>query len=218
MTYDDGETVTQEKRLADELRRVISRLVLVRPSAQELAEAADRARAFADRLDELPPRGGEGVISEAGLQPFDHVRHSPLSGTGNPIAPPLELWTSGTDEVGNPLTAGRVTFGAAYEGPPAHVHGGHLAAMFDELLGLAQGQAGFTATLTVTYRRPSPLGTELTLRGWVERIEGRKRWVRGTCSLGDLLLCEAEGLFVAPREGATLEALRASIERARAQP
>jgi hypothetical protein len=216
-TYDD-ETVAQEQRLADELRRIIARLVLVRPSAQELGEAADRAAAFADRLDALRPRDGDGEISEAGLQPFDHVRHSPLSGSGNPIAPPVMLWTDGVDDAGEPLTAGRVTFGPAYEGPPAHVHGGQLAAMFDELLGLAQGQAGFTATLTITYRRPSPLGEELTLRGWVDRVEGRKRWVKGTCSLGETLLCEAEGLFIAPHEGATLDALRAAVEHGRAQP
>ena len=39
-------------------------------------------------------------------------------------------------------------------------HGGYVAAAFDEVLGLAQdlgGQSGMTGTLTIKYRRPTPL-------------------------------------------------------------
>jgi hypothetical protein len=210
----EPEAVAEEQRLADELRRIINRLVLVRPPVEDLAQAADAAREFADRLDGLRARLGGGEVSEAGLAPQDHVRHSPLSGTGNPLAPPMRMWTAATDEQGQPHTAGAVRFGAAYEGPPAHVHGGFLAAMFDELLGRSQGQPGFTAYLTVSYRRPTPLFRELDLRGWVEKVDGRKRIVKGTCHLDGVLLTEAEGLFVSPPGGSSLEHLKASLRRA----
>ncbi len=205
----DPQTQAEEQRLADELRRIINRLVIVRADADALRQAADSARDFADRLDALPARLDDAVISEAGLAPQDHLRYSPLAGTNNAIAPPLQMERVDVDGVVH--TQGSVRFGAAYEGPPGHVHGGFVAAMFDELLGRSQGSAGFTAYLTTTFRKPTPLFRELTLRAWVERVEGRKRWIRGTCHLGETLLTEAEGLFVAPPGGVALEYLSASL-------
>ncbi len=206
----DPQTQEQEHRLADQMRRIINRLVIVRADTEELRQAADAAQDFADRLDALPARLDEAVISEAGLAPQDHLLYSPLAGTNNPVAPPLVMERVEVD--GATVTVGSVRFGAAYEGPPGHVHGGFVAAMFDELLGRSQGSAGFTAYLTTTFRKPTPLFRELTLRAWVDRVEGRKRWIKGTCHLGDLLLTEAEGLFVAPPGGAALAYLTASLE------
>ena len=111
------------------------------------------------------------------------------------------------------MTHGRVRFGAAYEGPPGHVHGGMVAAMFDELLGRAQQSAGFTGRLTITYRRPTPLHRELDLIGWFDRVDGRKRWMKGECRLDGELLTEAEGLFIAPRTGSGHDALTESLRR-----
>ena len=87
----------------------------------------------------------------------------------------------------------------AYAGPPGHVHGGIVAAAFDEVLGFVQcltEQAGMTGTLTVRYRAPTPLHRELSFEAWVERIEGRKTIARGTLHCGTTLCAEAEGLFV----------------------
>jgi hypothetical protein len=210
----DPETAAQERRLADEIRRIMDRLVLVRPSAEDLQRAADAAREFGDRLDGLRPRGTDGEVSEAGLRPTDHLRHSPLSGSANPLAPPVELWTSPDETAGeHPVTLGRVRFGSAYEGPPGHAHGGMVAAVFDELLGRSQGSAGFTGRLTITYRRPTPLHRDLELRGWFDRVDGRKRWIKGECRLDGVLLTEAEGLFIAPRSGSGHDALTESLRR-----
>ena len=203
------DAVAAEQELADALRRIINRLVLVRPPADELRQAAVAAHEFADRLDGLTARLGDGEVSEAGLAPHDHVRHSPLSGTSNPLAPPMSMWTRDDGSTG-----GACRFGAAYEGPPGHVHGGYLAAMFDELLGRSQGRPGFTAFLTTTYRRPTPLFRDLELHAWIESVDGRKRVIKGTCHLDGVLLTEAEGLFVAPR-GSALEHLKASLEQGR---
>jgi hypothetical protein len=209
------EVAAEELALANQLRRIANRLVLVRPSADELRQATDVAREFADRLDLLPARPGSVETSEAGLKPHDHLRHSPWSGTSNVLAPPAELWRidRGEDGPAGRRTEGRVSFDAAYEGPPGHAHGGCVAGVFDELLGRSQGSAGFTGTLTITYRRPTPLRREIDLMAWVDRVEGRKRWVKGTAHLDGVLLVEAEGLFIAPREGATQEGITASLNR-----
>jgi acyl-coenzyme A thioesterase PaaI-like protein len=184
-------------RLADEMRRIIGCLAVVRPPAEELRQAAEAAADFADRLEQFPQRQRSWEISEAGLLPRDFVAFSPVSGRSNAIAPPVSL-TVLEDEEGSHIE-GVVCFGPAYEGPPGHVHGGLLAAMFDELLGFAQQGPGFTATLTIRYLRPTPLNRRLTLRASVERVDGRKRTIRGSCELDGTVLAEAEGLFIAPR-------------------
>ncbi len=216
----DAQVWAAEKALADELRRVVNRLVLVRPSVPDLERATEQARAFADVLDALPAREGSVHVSEAGLRPHDHVRHSPWSGTSNVVAPPAEMWKVDGDVDGpdGRRTDGRVVFDAAYEGPPGHAHGGCVAGVFDELLGRSQLRAGFTGTLTIRYRRPTPLLREVALCAWVDRTEGRKRWVKGTMRLDGTLLCEAEGLFVHPREGDDGEAIVAAMNRVAQRP
>jgi acyl-coenzyme A thioesterase PaaI-like protein len=196
----DDDTRQAAGELGDALRRVIAALAVARPPADQLRRAAAVANSFADDLGTLPARGRSWEVSEAGLRPRDFIGYSPVSGINNPISPPLRMIAVG-DPAGEHYIEGTITFGPAYEGPPGHCHGGWVAAMFDELLGYAQTQAGFTAYLTVTYRAPTPLNQELRLRGWIESVERRKRLIRGTCHLGDTLLSEAEGLFVAPRDG-----------------
>ena len=210
-----AEVAAAERELANELRRIVNRMVLVRPSADELRSATEVARDFADRLDQLPARVGSVEVSEAGLKPHDHLRHSPWSGTSNVLAPPIDMWFVDGDVDGpaDRRTDGVVTFGAAYEGPPGHAHGGCVAGVFDELLGRSQLRAGFTGTLTLTYRRPTPLQRTIDLCAWVDRSDGRKRWVKGTARLEGTLLVEAEGLFIAPREGADQEGITASLNR-----
>ena len=59
-------------------------------------------------------------------------------------------------------------FDFAYEGPPTCVHGGVIAETFDEVLGAANmvaGNPGMTGTLTVRYRKPTPLRTAAPDRG-----------------------------------------------------
>ena len=118
---------------------------------------------------------------------------SPLVGLANPLAPPVEMWADGE------MVHGRVTFGAAYEGPPGHVHGGFVAAAFDEALGFAQAlthNPGMTGTLKVKYLRPTPLHVELHFTAWVDRIDGRKIFAKAALTHGDERLAEADGIFI----------------------
>ena len=111
---------------------------------------------------------------------------------------------------------GEVVFGSAYEGPPGSVHGGYVAAAFDEVLGFAQslsGSPGMTGTLTVRYRRPTPLHTELKFEGWVDRVEGRKIFTRAELRAAGELTAEAEGLFISIDGERFAEMLDAQAER-----
>jgi acyl-CoA thioesterase FadM len=69
----------------------------------------------------------------------------------------------------------------------------------DELLGFAQsmgGQPGMTGTLTIRYRSPTPLHTELRLQARVDGVERRKTLASGEIYAGETLCAEAEGIFV----------------------
>jgi len=117
-------------------------------------------------------------------------------GLRNAVAPPLHI---------DRESAGRVWssfhLGAAYEGPPGLVHGGVSALVLDQLLGEATGaggRPGMTASLTLTYRRATPLG-DLRGEAWIERTEGIKTWARGHLSDAEGITVEAEGLFILPR-------------------
>jgi hypothetical protein len=112
----------------------------------------------------------------------------------NPFASPIRLAEA------NNKVLGHANFGAAFEGSPGTVHGGFVAAAFDQVLWMAQSLTGIpalTGTLTVHYRKPTPLFTELAFEGVVERVEGRKIFTRGTVSANGVVTAEAEGLFIA---------------------
>jgi acyl-coenzyme A thioesterase PaaI-like protein len=188
----------ERRRLAGAMRAVIDRLVRIEAPEKELAAAADALERYAQRLDRHPRTHRYEAWAET--SPAGDVRaffdQSPFIGLANPLAPPIRLEP---DEDGRRVH-GLVTFGAAYEGPPGCVHGGMIAAAFDEILGFASslsGEPGMTGTLTVRYRRPTPLHTELRLEGRFERKEGRKIYTAGEIRAGSELTAEAEGLFIA---------------------
>ena len=59
------------------------------------------------------------------------------------------------------------------------------------------GQPGMTGTLTIRYRKPTPLDTDLRFEATVQRVEGRKIFAEGRLYAGDVLTAEAEGVFIA---------------------
>jgi len=185
----------ERRRLAQAMRLVIDRLVTSDAPEDELKQAADALEKYAARLARHRQRTVPAGFSETANSGdvtalFDY---SPLIGLSNPIAPPVVLHVDGD------VVRGTVTFGLVYEGPPGHLHGGLIAATFDEVLGFAQsmtGHPGMTGTLTIRYRKPTPLYTEITLEGRVVRVEGRKIFTEGRMCVGDTLTAEAEGIFI----------------------
>jgi acyl-coenzyme A thioesterase PaaI-like protein len=167
----------------------------------ELSAAADGLERYAERLKKHPRlKHFQGYAESATAGDvgafFDQ---SPMIGLANPLAPPITL-----AKTGDRSAEGWVTFGSAYEGAPGCVHGGFVAAAFDEVLGFVQslsGSPGFTGTLTVRYRNPTPLHTELHFQCELLRTERRKIFTDGRVTAGDLLCAEAEAIFVSARPG-----------------
>jgi len=95
---------------------------------------------------------------------------------------------------------GHVRFGGRAQGPPGFAHGGALASVLDELMGIAAWQQNLSvvaAELTLKYRNPTPLWTELLLRAWIEKIEGRRAYISSEVSLPDgTVCCRGSGIFV----------------------
>jgi acyl-coenzyme A thioesterase PaaI-like protein len=190
--------VAAARQVGDALRRVIDRLTATSAPPAVLREAVEKLTAVEDLLGPYTSvRGYAGAAEASGLA---HDRAffdwSPLLGQANPLAPPIHVAVEGDQIVGH------VRFGIAYEGPPGCVHGGYIAAAFDEVLGLTQslsGKVGMTGTLTVKYRRPTPLHADLRLEGSVDSVQGRKVLTSGRMLAGDLLTAEATGLFITIR-------------------
>lgn len=194
-------------RLTTAVRRVIAELTSSSASSEAFEEARDLVERAADVLSAREhDRDYEGA--EASL--FEHVTassflaFSPLVGWLNPLAPPIKV------AVANSTVVGTVVFGDAYEGPPGCVHGGFIAAGFDEILGFTQslgGQPGMTGRLEVSYRSPTPLHRPLRFEGRVDRVDGRKIHTVATLHDGETLCAEAYGLFISIPVG-TFDKLR----------
>lgn len=135
---------------------------------------------------------------EIGVNAF--FPYSPYIGALNPLAAPVTFETVTVD--GGAELHATHTFAAIVNGPPGGVHGGVIAGVFDELLGstcVVNDVSGFTGTLSIRYSSLTPLGVPITMRGWVDRVEGRKTFARGTFHHGDTLTAEAEGVFIGPK-------------------
>ena len=188
----DRETIG---RFAQGVRQVIEGLVAHRAPLAEMEEAAGLIEQVADLLGRQPGQRAYESFAEAANAdtPYTFFDNSPIIGMANPLAPPAELRIEGDQVIGS------VVFGSAYEGPPGHVHGGYLAATFDELLGLAQtlsGQSGMTGTLTIRYRRPTPLHRVISLEAELIKVDGRKVTVVGRSFVDGQLTAESEGIFI----------------------
>ena len=60
-----------------------------------------------------------------------------------------------------------------YEGYPGIAHGGILAAILDDAMGnieYLKGYVAYTMEMYMRYIKPSYIGEELTVRGWVKSI------------------------------------------------
>ena len=189
------------------LRRVIANLRKTKAPRELLADAEEQLERLHRRLAPFDHPGpymqgvldmGEGSFIPGAREPSVFFPYSPVVGPANPIAPHIEFVQQGDE-----LVAEHV-FDAPWCGPPASVHGGIVALVFDELLGCAtvvNQLGGFTGTLTIRYVSLTPLGKPIRMRGWIDRRDGRKTWAKGTMHHGDTLCAEAEGVFIAPARG-----------------
>jgi len=93
----------------------------------------------------------------------------------------------------------RLWFGPETEGPPGHAHGGSMAAVLDEALGLAAWAAGYpivVGNLNVSFRNLLPLQTVVTVESKVVSVEGRKIMVHGRIFCGKSTYAVGECLCI----------------------
>lgn len=172
-------------RVVNALRRTMKSLYHVHPAHDDdaMAQAAEQ---LAD------------AVTAAGTLPLGQesdVRYTrnPLTGAMNPIAPPASY------EYGDNSITGRIRFHEAYQGPPACVHGGMVAALFDDVLGRTRhftGRNCVTGSLSISYKKPTPLNADLVVVATIKEILERKFIVAGELSHNGETLATAEAIFV----------------------
>ncbi len=208
----DGDALhTSEARLvlAESLRRLGNALVGRQPDDDLLRRITEQVDGFVPQLLAAPPRPhGFHVHDAAAVQPppdgpgpgrHDMVststfQDSVVSGLANPMGVAARLWRDGDEAVC------QVTLGTAFEGAPGRAHGGIVAALIDETMGVVtsiSGTPAFTGRLTVTYRAPTPVRQPLEIRARLAGRSGRKLTITAEVRAEGQLLVEAEALFIA---------------------
>jgi acyl-coenzyme A thioesterase PaaI-like protein len=173
----------------------------VRALLQRVREAPVRVRELSrDRLEEftltIP------TVDEIGQSQI--FSDSVVAGAANPMGLGAQLWRDGD------VACMRVTFGRAFEGAPGRAHGGAVAALLDEVMGLMNvihGAMAFTAQLDLTYHAPTPVGEPVVARAWLARSDDRKQFVESTLHSGDVLVASAKALFITIDRSTFLEQL-----------
>ena len=186
------EPLPQAIAAASAMRRLTGLLLALENEHPTVVDMVNRMAAWETELARLvPPDSAPRIGDDSDASRRLYLDHAFDVGAYNPCFP--EYRFDRIDVRDAPDTAaGRVTFPLVYEGPPGLVHGGFLGVFFDcvtQQHNCATRLAGKTRSLTVTYRRPTPLLTELAFD--IERVEGG----RGLTSTARLLL-EGEVLCV----------------------
>ena len=181
--------------LADSVRRLIDATIRTQVDAATLTAAKEKIDCATRELSAtlMPDSFGVRQTGDGQTMAWGNV----VIGLRNPVAPPLAI-NHGADG----LVWSDFTLGAAYEGPPGHVHGGVCAMVLDHLLGATAhkpGRPAVTGTLSVRYLRGTPLGP-LRVEAHVDRAEGVKTFASGHISNAHGITVRAEGVFLHPRE------------------
>ncbi|MYW01833.1 PaaI family thioesterase [Streptomyces sp. SID3343] len=199
-------TVTTEALdLADRVRDLVEAVVMTDVDAAVRADAAER---IAELTRVLGAARRDQAVSLVRHED-GRLEHLTQMGSGrlNPQAPRLVFddVPARPDVRADPEAVevhARCTLTAAHGGPPARAHGGIVAVILDQLLGVAAsaaGAPGLTAGLDIRYRKATPYGVPLELTGrWTGR-EGRKSFATGEIRANGEVTAEATAVFIAER-------------------
>jgi acyl-coenzyme A thioesterase PaaI-like protein len=179
--------------LTESVRALIDATIRTEVGAEAVAAAKAEIDAATARLRSEQVDGSYGIrfTSDGDQMPCGNV----VIGVRNPVAPPL-LIEQGDDRVFTDFH-----LGAAYEGPPGHVHGGVAALVLDHVLGAAassQEKPRLTGTITLRYLRLTRLG-QLHAEAAITRTDGVKTFTTGYLADDEGTTVEAEGVFIQPR-------------------
>jgi len=187
-------------------------------SDDELEALSRNVRTLLDDIRTAPPRLRE--LSRDRLEEFtltiptfDEIGERQLfsdsivAGAANPMGLAAQLWRDGD------VACMRVTLGKAFEGAPGRAHGGVVAALLDEVMGLMNvihGAMAFKAQLDITYVAPTPVGEPIIARAWLARRDNRKQFVEATLHADDVLVASANALFISIDRSVFLEQILSS--------
>jgi acyl-coenzyme A thioesterase PaaI-like protein len=180
--------------LAQSVRELIDATIRSQVDAAVVAAAKSEIDAATARLRSQQFDGAFGVRYLASGERM--AWGNAVIGIRNPIAPPLVIEH---DDAGKNWCDFHL--GAAYEGPPGHVHGGVAALILDHLLGAAASDGmnpRLTGTISFRYVRATRLG-QLHAEATTTRIDGVKTFAAGFLADEEGVTVEAEGVFIQPR-------------------
>jgi acyl-coenzyme A thioesterase PaaI-like protein len=173
------------QRAVDALRRTMKAIYHVHP-AHDDEGIAENAEALATVMESAGTMG-------LGQPSFERHTRSPLNGIMNPMAPPV------TYEYGHNSITAKARFHEGYQGPPACVHGGLVAALLDDALGRTRHLTGrncVTGSLNISYKRPTPINADLTVEARIDEILERKFLVTGEIMYDGQVTASASAVFV----------------------
>jgi len=189
---------------AGALRELGHEFLLSDLNKEQLARIAKHAKELLEELKETPNRVREvhsGALDDYKMTVPNDGRgekhqlfaDSVVSGDSNPMGINAKLWREGE------VAFIEATLEKAFEGAPGRAHGGMVAALIDETMGLVmsiQGMVAFTVQLDVSYRAPTPIFRPIVAKAWLDHVERRKLFI--TCEVrdGDAICAEAKGIFV----------------------
>jgi hypothetical protein len=163
--------LAQTVAAAGAIRRLNSLLLSLEhahPTVEEiLTQISDWERELSAAV---PPDSAPRIGSDDNGSRRIYLDHATDIGAFNPCFPEYHF-----DHFDAETASGRVAFPLVYEGPPGLVHGGFLAVFFDCVMqhqNCLAGLSGKTRSLKVTFRRPTPVLTDLRFdiaRSEVER-------------------------------------------------
>jgi acyl-coenzyme A thioesterase PaaI-like protein len=180
--------------LADSVRELIDAAIRTEVDADTVTAVRAEIEAATARLRSTQIDGAFGVRYTSGGDRM--AWGNPVIGIRNPIAPPLVIERDASGRVFTDFH-----LGAAFEGPPGHVHGGVAALVLDHILGEAASNGvdpRFTGTITLRYLRTTRLG-QLHSEARIDRTEGVKTFAVGHLADEEGITVEAEGVFITPK-------------------
>jgi len=181
------------RSLADALRTLIEKCVRTEADAQTLAEAEARVVEAARLLPEgrtAAEAFKDGSYFDA---PGEWIDRGAMFGRCNPVAPPMEIHT----EDGH--TECTVVLDERHVGAPGMVHGGILAACFDQLCGhcaVLSGHPGLTVELEVRFRKPAHVHVPLVFEANITQVRGRMVTVEATCCREEEEVAHCRAVFM----------------------
>ncbi len=161
--------------LAGSVRRLIDISIRTAADRATVAAAKSKIDSAAEELSASLQPGSFGVqlTPDGETIAWGNV----VVGLRNPVAPPLVI-----HHEPDGLVWSEFVLGAAYEGPPGHVHGGVCSLILDHVLGATAHQPlrpAYTGTLILRYLRKTALGRPLRAEAHVDRIDGVKTFSTG---------------------------------------